>query len=86
LYDYFQLKTSFFGILGSASCLKALFLYFDNLADNSMSTFFNETMPIGSVQVGGYADIFSLTLSIVFAGKTFQSKINLIAILNFQLR
>lgn len=51
-----------------------------------MSTFFNETMPIGSVQVGGYADIFSLTLSIVFAGKTFQSKINLIAILNFQLR
>lgn len=54
-------------LIGSASCLKALFLYFDNLADNSMSTFFNETMPIGSVQVGGYADIFSLTLSIVFA-------------------
>ncbi|KAH1003340.1 hypothetical protein HUJ05_011264 [Dendroctonus ponderosae] len=54
-------------LAGSASCLKALFLYFDNLANNSMSHYFQQTMPMMGGQVGTYADIFSLVLSIIFA-------------------
>ncbi|ERL86803.1 hypothetical protein D910_04208 [Dendroctonus ponderosae] len=54
-------------LIGSASCLKALFLYFDNLANNSMSHYFQQTMPMMGGQVGTYADIFSLVLSIIFA-------------------
>ncbi|CAG9760628.1 unnamed protein product [Ceutorhynchus assimilis] len=54
-------------LIGSASCVKALFLYFDNLANNTMSHFFQQTMPMNGGQIATYADIFSLALSIVFA-------------------
>ncbi|XP_066155957.1 cationic amino acid transporter 2 isoform X2 [Euwallacea fornicatus] len=54
-------------LIGSASCLKALFLYSDDLANNSMSTFLKQIMPMGGGQIAAYADVFSLTVSIVFA-------------------
>ncbi|XP_050304478.1 cationic amino acid transporter 2 [Anthonomus grandis grandis] len=54
-------------LIGSASCVKALFLYFDNMANKTMSNYFMQTMPMNGGQIATYADIFSLALSIVFA-------------------
>ncbi|XP_030755449.1 high affinity cationic amino acid transporter 1-like [Sitophilus oryzae] len=54
-------------LIGSASCVKALFLYFDNLANNTMSHYFEQTMPMNGGQVSTYADIFSLALSLIFS-------------------
>ncbi|XP_063925550.1 cationic amino acid transporter 2 isoform X1 [Zophobas morio] len=55
-------------LIGSATVVKALFLYIDELANNVMSQFFQENMPIMEEgDLGQYADIFSLGLSIVFS-------------------
>jgi cationic amino acid transporter 2 len=54
-------------LIGSATVVKALFLYLDELSDKVMSQFFEENMPMTGGGLGHYADIFSLGLSIVFA-------------------
>lgn len=54
-------------LIGSAASVKALFLYFDNLANNTMSHYFEQTMPMKGGQIATYADVFSLALSLVFA-------------------
>jgi cationic amino acid transporter 2 len=59
--------------LGSATVVKALFLYLDELSDKVMSQFFEENMPMTGGGLGHYADIFSLGLSIVFAGNSTNS-------------
>nr|CAI5848949.1 unnamed protein product [Callosobruchus analis] len=56
-------------LIGSATVTKAIFLYIDELANRTMTGFFVENMPLGGDQVSSYADIFSLSLSVVFSGK-----------------
>nr|CAI5848951.1 unnamed protein product [Callosobruchus analis] len=54
-------------LIGSATVTKAIFLYIDELANRTMTGFFVENMPLGGDQVSSYADIFSLSLSVVFS-------------------
>ncbi|XP_044270926.1 cationic amino acid transporter 2-like isoform X1 [Tribolium madens] len=55
-------------LIGSATVVKALFLYLDELSNNVMSQFFQENIPIeAGGELGQYADIFSLGLSLLFA-------------------
>ncbi|XP_076251398.1 cationic amino acid transporter 2-like [Rhynchophorus ferrugineus] len=54
-------------LIGSAACVKALFLYFDNMANNTISHYFEQTMPMNGGHVASYADVFSLALSLVFS-------------------
>lgn len=55
-------------LIGSATVTKALFLYIDNLANKSMSNFFEENIPMDGGEIGTYADVFSLGLSLIFSG------------------
>ncbi|KAJ8917726.1 hypothetical protein NQ315_005175 [Exocentrus adspersus] len=54
-------------LIGSATVTKAIFLYIDELANNTMAIFFEENMPLTGSQIGSYADIFSLSLSLIFS-------------------
>ncbi|XP_023310118.1 cationic amino acid transporter 2-like isoform X2 [Anoplophora glabripennis] len=54
-------------LIGSATGTKAIFLYIDELANNTMKNFFEETMPITGNQIASYADIFSFLLSLLFS-------------------
>lgn len=55
-------------LIGSATVTKALFLYIDNMADHTMSNFFEENIPMDGGEIGSYADVFSLGLSLIFSG------------------
>lgn len=61
------LKVNIFVFLGSATVTKAIFLYIDKLANNTMMNYFKETMPMAGDQISSYCDIFSLGLSLVFS-------------------
>ncbi|CAH0554872.1 unnamed protein product [Brassicogethes aeneus] len=54
-------------LIGSATVTKAIFLYIDKLANNTMMNYFKETMPMGGDQISSYCDIFSLGLSLIFS-------------------
>ncbi|CAH2013747.1 unnamed protein product [Acanthoscelides obtectus] len=54
-------------LIGSATVTKAIFLYIDELANRTMTVFFEKNMPLGGNQVSSYADIFSLSLSVIFS-------------------
>ncbi|KAJ8985023.1 hypothetical protein NQ317_016934 [Molorchus minor] len=54
-------------LIGSATGTKAIFLYIDELANNTMASFFLENMPLTGNQIASYADVFSLGLSLVFS-------------------
>ncbi|XP_049824249.1 cationic amino acid transporter 2 isoform X3 [Aethina tumida] len=54
-------------LIGSATVTKAIFLYIDKLANNTMMNYFKETMPMAGDQISSYCDIFSLGLSLVFS-------------------
>lgn len=54
-------------VIGSASVVKGLFVYIDRLADNVMSKWFEETMPIDVDNLATYPDFFSLAMILIFS-------------------
>ncbi|KAG5898298.1 hypothetical protein JTB14_008641 [Gonioctena quinquepunctata] len=54
-------------LIGSAASTKAIFLYIDELANNTMTEFFEKNIPLGGNQISTYADLFSLGLAIAFS-------------------
>ncbi|KAJ8943480.1 hypothetical protein NQ318_006333 [Aromia moschata] len=54
-------------LIGSATVTKAIFLYIDELANKTMTNFFEEKMPLTGSQIASYADVFSLGLALVFS-------------------
>ncbi|CAG9815648.1 unnamed protein product [Phaedon cochleariae] len=54
-------------LIGSAASTKAIFLYVDQLANKTMTEFFEENIPLSGNQISTYADLFSLSLAILFS-------------------
>ncbi|XP_074026557.1 cationic amino acid transporter 2 isoform X1 [Leptinotarsa decemlineata] len=54
-------------LIGSAASTKAIFLYIDELANKTMTDFFEKNIPLGGNQISTYADLFSLGLAIIFS-------------------